>query len=198
KVIYEDYINKKKDFFKDCPMSDLRSVLKANDYACTAFATAHLLANIPPYTYLSWETKEEVVMPEQKYDPKSAEKPGQKPKSGPARIRHRAVQVTKNALEEVANRATESKPASAADYASAIWNFQGDPLPRDEIRKMAMGKMYLNIIDRLLDSTIADPKITSIRLGHIYELLQREVNQPGLFTEYTAEDVKRLRPAYRR
>jgi serine/threonine protein kinase len=173
KVIYGDYINKKKNFFRDCPMSRLASVLKANDYVCTAFAIAHLLTNIAPYTNWAYENEED--------------------HSEPNRKRFKRVLKQKNVIDEVANKATETKPASPAAYAGAIYNFKEDPIHREKIEQIAMGNMFLKVIDLLMN-----PMTVSTGLKPVYELLQREVNQPGLFTDYTPEDTKLAKHVQRR
>ncbi|VVB81009.1 Protein kinase domain protein [uncultured archaeon] len=167
KTIYTDHINKKKNFFKDATLPRIAAVLKSADYASTAFATAHLLTGIPPYSYSAWQTKTE---------------------NG----RRRSVQVAKNKIDEVAPAPPHTE-VCAADYATAIWNFQGDPLQLDKIRHVDMGQMFIKTIDLLLDPTTA-----STGLEPVYELLQQGVNQQGLFTPYTAKDAERLKSEYRR
>ena len=74
--------------------------------------------------------------------------------------------------------------SSNAEYIYAILNFQGNPIDLDKIKEQQEGKMFADIIEKLLNPLIASKG----EIDQVYEILEKGMKMEGLFTRYKIRD----------
>lgn len=74
--------------------------------------------------------------------------------------------------------------SSNAEYIYAILNFQGNPIDLDKIKEQQEGKMFADIIEKLLNPLI----VSKGEIDQVYEILEKGMKMEGLFTRYKIRD----------
>lgn len=74
--------------------------------------------------------------------------------------------------------------SSNAEYINAILNFQENPIDLDKIKEQQEGKMFADIIEKLLNPLI----VSKGEIDQVYEILEKGMKMEGLFTRYKIRD----------